>query len=427
MQAKLEQLEPTKTKLTVTADPAELEPIKQAVLRQLGQNVKVPGFRAGKAPANLLEKQLDQSVFQTEFLERAVNDLYVKAIDEQRLRPVAQPQISIVKFVPFTTLEFTAESETVGEIKLPDYKKIKLPLQKVEVTVAEVNEVLESLRQRAATKSDVKRAAKMGDEVTINFTGIDAKTKEPIDGADGQDYPLVLGSKNFIPGFEEELVGLKLAESKTFDLTFPKDYGVPALQNRKVTFTVTVLKIQELELPKLDDKLATGVGPFKSLAELKSDVKKQLTAEKQQEGQRLFDNELLEKIADKTTVAIPAALVDEEINRIEEEEKRNIAYRGQTWQEHLDAEAVTAEEHRERQRPSAELRVKAGLILGEVAEEEKIQVTPEELEVRLMLLKNQYPDEGMQGELDKPENRRDVLSRMLTEKTLDHLRALATS
>ncbi|HEX7632767.1 MAG TPA: hypothetical protein VF401_00410, partial [Candidatus Saccharimonadales bacterium] len=123
----------------------------------------------------------------------------------------------------------------------------------------------------------------------------------------------------------------------------------------------------------------------------------------------------------------PDALVEEEIDRIEEEEKRNTAYQGQTWQEHLDAEGVTAEEHRAKNRPGAELRVKAGLVLSEVAEKEKLTVTPEELEVRIQLLKGQYPDPAMQAELDKSENRRDILSRMLTEKTLDKLRALATA
>ena len=135
---------------------------------------------------------------------------------------------------------------------------------------------------------------------------------------------------------------------------------------------------------------------------------------------------MLEKIAAKSTVAIPESLINEEIDRIEEEEKRNVVYRGQTWQEHLDAEGITAEEHRAKQRPAAELRVKAGLILGEISEEEHITVTPEELELRIQLLKGQYPDPAMQAELDKPENRRDIMSRLMTEKTLLKLRDYAT-
>ena len=141
MQVKLEQPEPTKFKLAVTSAEAELEAIKAAAVEKLSQNVKVPGFRAGKAPANLVEKQLDTTALQGEFLDQAINRLYSQAVEQEGLRPVAQPQISITKFVPFSTLEFTAEAEAVGKIKLADYKKIKLAPKKAEVTTAEVNKV----------------------------------------------------------------------------------------------------------------------------------------------------------------------------------------------------------------------------------------------------------------------------------------------
>jgi trigger factor len=426
MQVKSELINPTKAKLSITADQVFLDTTKQQVLRGLSRNVKVPGFRAGKAPAHLIEKQLDQTALQSQFLDEAVNQLYVEAVREQKLRVVDQPQITINKFVPFTTLEFAAEVDIVGDIKLAAYKTIKLAAKKVEVTAKDVSEVLENLRERAATKQVVERAAKDGDEVTIDFAGSDAKTKEPIDGGTGKDYPLVLGSQTFIPGFEAELVGLKAGDDKSFELTFPNDYNVASLQNRKVIFDITVSKVQELTKAKLDDAFAASIGPFKNLAELKADVKKQVKIEREREAQQNYDNELLEKIAAKSTIAIPTSLVDEEINRLEEEEKRNIAYRGQTWQEHLDAEGITAEAHREQKRAPAEQRIKAGLILGEVAEQEGVTNTPEELEIRIQLLKGQYTDPAMQAELDKPENRRDINSRMLTEKTLDKLRTYAT-
>lgn len=426
MQINREQINPTTTKLTIVAEPAELETIKQHVLKSLTKNVKVPGFRAGKAPANLIEKQVDPTVLQSEFVDHAVNDLYIDAVEQTGVRPAAQPQVTITKFVPFESLEFTAEVEAVGDIKLPDYTAIKLARKPVEVTADEVKTVVQNLQQRAATKQPVDRAAKLGDEVTIDFAGTDAATKEPIAGADGTDYPLVLGSKRFIPGFEEELVGLKKDASKTFVITFPEDYGSKELQKRKVSFAVTVKQVQELSEPKADDAFAATVGPFKTLAELKADIKKQIQAEKQQEADRSYDNELLEKIAAKSEVAVPTILVEEEINRIEEEEKRNTMYKGQTWQEHLDAEGLTAEEHREKQRAGAEMRVKAGLILGEIAQAEGITVTPEELQMRIELLRGQYPDAAMQAELDKADNQRDIRSRMMTEKTIDKLRSYAT-
>jgi trigger factor len=428
MQITQEQISPTKLKLTVAADHIALAPVKQQVVTQLGKNVKVPGFRSGKAPEHLLEKQLDPSLLQTEFLEQAVNLLYVEAIRGKQLRPVAQPDIQISKFVPFDTLEFTAEVEVVGEIKLADYKKIKLtPKTVTPVTAKEVADVLDTLRARAGEKRPVSRASKLGDQVTIDFSGTDAKTSEPIQGADGKDYPLVLGSNSFIPGFETNLVGMKAGAEKTFGITFPKDYGVAALRAKKAAFKVKVISVEEVVKPKLDDNFATTVGPFKTVAELKADIKKQLQAEKQQRSDVEYQNELLEKIASKSAVAIPDSLIDEEVDRIEDEEKRNLAYRGQTWQEHLDEEGVTAEAHHAQKRPGAETRVKTGLLLGEIADRENVTVTPEELEIRVQLLKGQYSDSSMQAELDKPENRRDIMSRMLTEKTLDLLRSYATS
>lgn len=427
MQIKREQINPTKVKLTVDAEPALLESIKQQVVEHMGRQAKVQGFREGKAPSNLVEKQLDQSALQTEVLEQAVNRLYIDAVQQENLRPAAQPEINITKFVPFTALEFTAEVEAVGEIKVADYKKIKLAAKTTSVTAKDVDEVLENLRARGAEKKDVDRAAKLGDETIINFKGADAKTKEPIAGGSGKEYPLALGSKTFIPGFEEEVVGVKPGGSKTFDLTFPKDYGAKALQGKKVTFTIEVLKVQELVKPKLDDKFASSVGPFKTLADLKADIKKQLKSEKDREARQLYDNELLEKIAEKSTVTLPDSMIEDEISRMEDEEKRNLAYRGQTWQEHLEAEGVDEAAHREQKRESATLRVKIGLLLGEIANLEKITVSPEELEIRLQLLKGQYQqDPNMQAELSKPENQRDIQTRMMTEKTVDKLRDYAS-
>lgn len=421
MQVSKKNLSDTKVQLSIAGEPGELNAIKQEVVKKLAKDVKLQGFRAGKAPDSLVEKSIDPSRLQTEFLDEAINKLFVDAVTKESLRPVAQPKVEISKFVPFATLEFSVEVEVVGEVKLPDYTKIKVDKKPVSVAAKDVDEVIDRLKVREAEKKEVNRASKDGDEVWIDFTGVDAANKEPISGADGKDYPLVLGSSTFIPGFEPELVGLKAGEEKTFTITFPKDYGVATLQNRKVTFTVTIKKVNEVAEPKVDDAFAAKVGPFKTVAELKADIKKQLEAEREREAQAAFQNELVTKIAEKSSVAIPTALVDEQLDAMDQEERQNLAYRGQTWQEHLKAEGVTEEQHRERNRTQAEQRVKAGLVLSEIADKEKISVTPKELEIRMQILKGQYPDAQMQAELDKPEARRDIMSRMLTEKTLSKL------
>jgi trigger factor len=428
MHVKKDFTTPTMVTLVVTAEQAELDAAKATVLTKLSKSSVTPqGFRKGKAPLTLVEKQLNPELLQSEFLEEAINRLYAGAIDRENIRPVANPEVNIVKFVPFTTLEFKAEVEAVGNVTLPDYTKIKLAKKPVSVTAEDVNKVLDDLKVRAADHEDVARAAKDGDQVIIDFVGTDSKTGEPIEGADGKAYPLVIGSNTFIPGFEPHLVGLKAGEEKTFAITFPKDYSVTTLQNRKVTFTVKADKVQKVVTPKLDDAFAAKVGPFKTLAELKDDIKRQLAAEKEQQAGAAYQNELLQKIAEKSKVEVPKRLVDEEVERQERQERQNLIYRGQTWEEHLNEEGQTEESHREKNRPMAELNVKAGLVLSEIALQEKISVSPEEFKVRLQLLKGQYPDPQMQAELDKPENRRDIMSRMLTEKTIAKLTEYATA
>jgi len=426
MQIAKTSLSPTRVKLTITATASELESVKRHVLGHFAQSAKVPGFRVGKVPLAMVEKNADQKALYDEFLEHAMNGLYRKALETEDLRPVAQPEVKLKKFVPYTQLEFEVETEVVGKVSLTDYKKVKLPKPTVTVSAQDVKDVLVSLQRRLAQRSEVSREAKLGDEVVIDFAGSDHK-KQPVGGAQGKDYSLILGSSQFIPGFEENLVGVKAGESKEFTLSFPKNYGVSALQGKKVTFKVDVKKISELTMPKLDDELAKKAGPFRTLAELKTDIKKQLQSEREQSAQRNYENELIDRIASSSTVDIPKSMIDEQIISMEEEEKRNLAYRGQTWHEHLAEEGITEEQHRERQRPQAETRVKAGLVLSEIAEIEGLTVTPEELEVRLQLLKGQYQDPAMLAELEKPEARNDIAARLLTEKTIAKLVAYAIS
>ena len=415
---------PNEVVLTITANEADLSPIKQRTLKRLAPQVKLTGFRDGKVPLNMVEKNLDQAAFQSEFLDAAVNALYQKALDQESIRPVANPDMSLTKFVPFSTLEFSLTVPVIGDIVLPDYKKIKLTPPTPKVEPKDVNDVVASLQQRLAERKPADRAAKDGDEAMIDFKGTDAKG-QAVAGAEGKAYPLTLGSKSFIPGFEDNVIGMKPGDSKTFIVTFPKDYGVAALQSKKVTFEVTLISLNELVEPKADDDFAAKAGPFKTLVELKADIKKQLMVERENEVTRNYEEELLALIADKAKLAVPKQLIDEQIERIEAEEKQNLAYRGQTWEEHLKAEGVTAEEHKEQKREAATNRVKIGIVLSEVAEAEKITVEPKEFDVRLKAMKEQYQDAEAQKQLEQPEVQRDILARMITEKTINKLKEYA--
>jgi len=411
---------PSNVTLLVSGDAVDMAPIKRHVLGHFIDQVKVPGFRAGKAPLEMVEKYVNQQRLQDEFMEHVLNDLFTNAVDHEKLRPIGNPDVKLKKFVPYTEIEFEATLDVLGEVALPNYKTIKMAKPKVDVTATELSDVIAGLQKRLAERVEIARASKPGDELWIDFAGIDADGK-PVAGADGKDYPLILGSNTFIPGFEENLLGAKTGDHKDFTLTFPKNYGVAALQGQKVDFSVDVVKVQELNEPKVDDEFAKKAGAFTSVKQLKDDIKKQVKSEKQFQADRNYENELVKKISDKAKVDVPAALVEEQLQFMEEEEKRNLAYRGTTWPEHLAQENVTEEQHRERHRPDAEFRVKGGLMLSEISQKEGIEVTPEELEIRLQLLKGQYQDPQMQDELNKPENRQDVMNRLLTEKTIAKL------
>ncbi|MCA9342543.1 trigger factor [Candidatus Saccharibacteria bacterium] len=421
------QNNPTKITLTIVADSKDLSVVKDAVLKELANTTKVSGFREGKAPLSVVEKNVDDQVLQSKVVDKAVNKLYVNAVRKSDIRPVGAPQVTLKKFVPYTELEFDAATEVIGKIDLPNYKSIKKKQEKPTVTADDVKKVLEDLQAKGAEKVDVKRAAKNGNQVTIDFSGKDEKGNA-ISGADGKDYPLTLGSNTFIPGFEENIVGLKAGEDKVFDISFPKDYGVKALANKKAKFTVIVKNVQELKKAKLDDEFAKKIGSFENLAALKKDIKTQLQQEKETQATRALENSIVNEIVDKSKVDLPESLIDEQLGRLKTEVKQNLVYKDQTWQEMLELEGMTEEEFdKAKLKPEAEQRVKTGLVLSEISHNEKIDVTPEEVDMRMQLLKGQYTDPAMKAELDKPETKQDIASRMITEKTLEHILSIATN
>jgi trigger factor len=422
MKLHVERKNDTLVLITAQTDHEELLGIKQKVLKKLAPQVKVAGFRNGKVPFDIAEKHLDQATLQTECIDEAVNTIYITALKEERLRPVSQPKVEITKFVPFSVLEVRMEIPVVGEIKLPNYKKLKAVRTPVKVAKSDIDGVIKNLQQRAAKRKSVERSAKIGDEVIINFVGKDSKGKS-IDGAEASNYTLLLGSGAFIPGFEDNVVGMKPNTTKEFTVTFPRDYTVESLKNAKVTFHVSILKIQQLETPKVDDAFAKTIGPFTTVAQLREDISRQLEHEKRHQAEREYENKLVQEISGTTHIAIPEVLLNEQADAIVEEVRQNVVTRGMTYQEYLKSLHLTEEEFIKKEvRPEAERRIKAGLVLSEIADVEGIDVTPEELESRLQQLKGQYSDATMQGELEKPENLREIQARLRSEKVIQFLK-----
>jgi trigger factor len=429
MQVNTQSISKNKNKLTILADQLELDSMKKHILEHHFQkDVKVPGFRQGKVPLELVEKNVDPNQVQGQFLDEIINDLYSKAVIQNKFKVIDQPKIEITKFVPFSQLEFTAEISVLEEIKLPDYKNIKLPkVAPKPVTKKEIDEVIERIRTQLATRNDVNRASRDGDQVWLDFDGVDDKGK-PVEGAKGKDYPLILGSNTFIPGFEANVIGMKANDQKTFTLKFPKDYHLKALASRDVVFTVDIIKVQEIVKPEVNDELAVKSGPFKVLAELQEDIKKQLELEKQIESDRSYEADLIKMITDKTHFDIPEPLIINEIDNKMKELKQNLTYRGQTFAEYLTQEAITEDELiNKRLRPEAIDRLKHSIVLSEIAEVESVHVSGEEVDVRVAQVGQQYTDQASQEEISKPEFRQQIGSRIVAEKTLSLLTKYATS
>jgi trigger factor len=410
----------TEIKLDIIIDEATLEQAREHAIATLSKSVKITGFRAGKAPASLVEKSIDQNALADEFLNEAINHAYPEVVASEKLNPVARPIITVTKFVPFSTVEFSAIVTVIGNVKLADYKNLKAKRELVEPDKADIEQVLGNMQTQLAAKKDVKRAAKDKDQVWINFVGRDSKGEE-VKGAKGDNYPLVLGSNTFIPGFEEHLVGTNAGDKKQFTITFPKDYGVKALQSKKVTFDCTVVKLQEVVAPELDAEFVKKVAPtLSTMDELKADIKTQLGYEAAEKADRAYENALVAELVVGSEVSLPKELVDEQAENVLRDLQQTVLYRGQTMEEYLQAVGMTVDEQREKEiLPEAERRLKAGILLSEIADAEKLTVTEEEINNRAAVLKQRYAsDAEMLKQLNDPKGKRELGSQILTEKTV---------
>lgn len=417
----------TQVAFEITLDAADLTKIKKETIARLSKKVKVAGFREGKVPANVAEKHLDPNALGMEVAEDAVNAFMIEILETEKLQPLDRPKIDIAKYVPGESMEFKADVEILPTIKLGDYKSLKAKKDVAEVVDADVDEVIERMRQGLAEKKETDRAAKNDDEVIIDFVGKDEEGKE-VAGATGREYPLTLGSNSFIPGFEEGLVGHKAGEHLDLPLTFPKDYHHKPLAGAKVTFGVDVKKVNEVVLPELNDEFAAKAGPFKTVDELKADIRRELTDQHEREALDKLRDQLVEQLVKGSDIPTPEVLIDDQMQSIERDFVQNLLYRGMTLPQYLEQQGVSEEEWKRTElREQAIRRVQVGLALAELSKVENIDVSMEELNERLGDMLNRYGgDAKLREQLDTPEARRDLANRIITEKTVDRLIELNT-
>lgn len=427
MKTTVKKLSDTKVQLTISLGASELADAEQVSLTKLARDIKVPGFRKGKVPASIAAKHVDPNALQEQILENALSKAVAEAFLQEKLQALDRPSVEVKKFVPGSELEFTAEVEVIPPVKLGDYKKLTAKKEVAKVEDKDVDEVIERIRKNYSEKSEVKRAAKLGDEAVIDFTG--KKDGVAFDGGSAKEYGLKLGEGQFIPGFEEGVIGYKAGEEFDLKLKFPEDYHAENLAGQAVVFTVKLHKVNELKLPELNDEFAAKCGPFTEMKEVKADIKRELTAQKEREADEKFKDALVGELTEKSKAALPELLVEDQLRSIERDLTQNLMYSGLSLESYLKTQGFKDKEEwtKKEARPAAEKRVKAGLVLAELSKELKIDASRDEIQEQINFFKQQYgKDKKILEQFDNPNVHRDIANRMITDKTVAKLVELNT-
>jgi trigger factor len=419
METKLISRTDTEAQFSVKLSEDELRRLKAEIYDRLRPRVKAAGFRPGKAPDSIVERELGASQIQSEFIEHAVEHTYAQAVKELELPVVASPGVTLEKFVPYTELVYRVQVELIPKVKLADYKKIRIKRPETKVDPAEIDATLEDLRRRVASRLTVDRPAKTGDEVNFDFVG--TKDGKAVPGASAKNQTLQLGSGSFIPGFEEQLVGLKPAAETTFDIRFPKDYHEQSLADQVVTFKVKLNSITELVLPELNREFVSQISPFTSLGELKADIQDKLAGEKAAAASREYEKLVLDKLLKDSDYKLPESLVSQQLERLRSELEQNLASSGLNLEKYAQLTGKTLDQFNADLRPEAERRVGLALVLTEVAAAENLSITAPELDTEIARLRQDYPDPEAQAELANPHTREEVYNHLLASKVIAQL------
>lgn len=420
MKTKFKKISDSRVELTVTLDAEDLKAAKKKALEKLAKEVNVEGFRKGKVPTEIAKKFIPENDLNAETIDYAVRSTVVQAFQKEEKSPLVLPSVNVTKYVPDELAEYTATADIIPEVKLGDYKKLGVKMGEVKVTEKDIKDILDNIATSFAEKKVAKKAAETGDEVIIDFVG--KKDGEAFKGGTAKDFKLTLGSKTFIPGFEEGIVGHSSGDKFDLKLTFPKDYGVADLAGAKTVFEVLVKQVNEIIKPKINDELAQKCGPFKTLDELKEDIKKNIEAQKKHTEEEKYKDTLVRELVKKSKIPTPEVLIDDQVRAIRDDMTRNASSQGLSFEEFLKRNNETLENWEKEARKIAEERVKASLALQNVALAEKIDVDDELVAAKIAELRDVYKKspEALK-QLKSPNVRSDIKNRMIIEATLDYL------
>ena len=381
-----EKLENSKVVLTIEVGAEEFEAaVNKAYLKMRGK-IAVAGFRPGKAPRKMIEKLYGVEVFYEEAVNIVLPDAYESAVNEQELQVVGYPEVELVECGK-DGVTFKATVSVYPEVKLGQYKGLEAPRAEVKVMAADVNARLKEMAERNARMAAVERAVKKGDTANIDFEGFDNGV--PFEGGKGESFDLEIGSGSFVPGFEEQLIGMTAGEEKDIDITFPENY-TPELAGKPVVFHVKVNEVKVKEVPAIDDEFAKDVSEFDTLKELKADLKKKITAERKEAAQHAFEDALMQKVAEGIECEIPQEMIDMQADRMLGNFKQQMASQGIAFEQYLQMTGSTEEEFKAQAYGPATEQVRMDLAIEAIVKAEGIEASEEEIEAEIKNVAEKY-------------------------------------
>ena len=410
----------TSVEFSVEFDKNDFEPARLKALERLARDIKVPGFRNGKAPANVVEQHVNPNDLASQTLDIVVRTAIPKLFDKEKLIPVSVPHVDIQKYVPGEMAELTIKADILPEVKLGDYEKVKVVYDAPNVTDADVEDVLNRIADSYAEPKVVKRAAKLGDEVIIDFTG--KKDGKAFEGGSAKDHHLRLGSGQFIPGFEDGIVGHEVGDKFELPITFPKDYAAEELAGAKTVFEILLKQVSEIEKPAIDDELAKKSGAFATLKELREDIMKNLKSRAEYEANEKYKDDLLNEIVKNSKTEAPESLVQEQFDHIREDMLRNLQAHSMTIEQYLENSKQKLEDWEAEVRDAAKRRVISSIVLQKLSDVLGIDVTDAEAEQQVAEMREVYKnDADAVRQLSDPQTKISVRNRMRINRTMDKL------
>ena len=395
MKADIKKLPKSQIELTITVPYADYMKAEKKAIELISKEMKVDGFRSGQIPENIVREKAGPATIQSVTLEQIIPVSYSSAVKEHNVQVIAQPKIDIKAHAvkEGDDLIYTATVSIMPEVKLGDYKKIKVKKEKVQVGEKEVNETLEMIINRFAEWKDVDRPAKAGNRVELDFEGYDENGKV-IENTASKNHPVVLGSNTMVPGFEEALTGIKTGEEKEFRVDFPKDYHAKEMQGKKVTFKAKAGRIEEKLTQEINEALIEkATGQKQSVEDFKKRVAEDLENEMKQRVQADVDGKVVQEIIKITKAELPDSMIEDEIQFLKDERKQAVTRQGLTWEQYLQHIKKSDEDFAKDHRKPAEERLLARLGVTQIIREEKIEVSDDEVEQRVREISKAYPAE----------------------------------